>query len=134
MSVWKDAEHMYPLREKQGHNEMLLHIYQNVWQVWGEMVHSSPAVRNVKCCAIILEKNLAVKKLSVQLPEDPASSSVGIYPREMQANRDLNFWGSHYESDRNLHQTIASLKCHEVDTGIRISPEVYAVLTRSGKG
>lgn len=27
----------------------------------GEMIHLSPAVRNVKCCAIILEKNLAVR-------------------------------------------------------------------------
>ena len=36
-------------------------------------------------------KELGSMKPNVQLPEDPASSFVGIYPREMQANRDLNF-------------------------------------------
>lgn len=77
-------------------------------------------------------KELSSKKLNVQLPEDPASSFVGIYPREMQANRDLNFWGSHYESGRNLHQTIASLKCHKVDTGIQIGPEFMRPLEGEG--
>lgn len=72
-------------------------------------------------------KELGSKKLNVQLPEDPASSFVGIYPREMQANRDFNLWGSHYESSHNLYQAIASLKGHEVDTGILIGPEVHEV-------